>query len=247
MNRPNVKNRFSLGFISATAALMGLIGCTDKLSPIQVSEDSRVQVSAALPPDCVAYFPFENNVWDCSGYYTPTYFPYGAGYKWVNATRGKALMMTLGDYGGITSGISDKITSGFTYEVWIYGYEFGKTATGWNMIVNNDVSGLAVSNGKLALLAGGSTWIIPNIAQLATYKWYHLALTYDLNQVRLYIDGQLSYSQTRNYPIAPRNEVEIGGGIGQPKFRGLIDEIRVYNFAASQTTIQGDMYGHYEF
>ncbi|MCE2496267.1 MAG: T9SS type A sorting domain-containing protein [Flavobacteriales bacterium] len=78
--------------------------------------------------------------------------------------------------------------------------------------------------------------------------WHHVAVTYtstvSVNQVKLYLDGQLeaqgnltqpvNSSQINNLMIGRRND-------GVNYFEGDIDEVRVWNIARTQAEIQADM------
>ena len=77
-------------------------------------------------------------------------------------------------------------------------------------------------------------------------KWYHIALVRNHSQanVRLYINGeldnyQLNYTQ---YPNATQDRISIGSRGGQVynTFRGIIDEVRLWNIARTQADIIRD-------
>jgi hypothetical protein len=78
-------------------------------------------------------------------------------------------------------------------------------------------------------------------------SWSHLAGTYDGTNIRLYVNGVLVRTtlMTAGMPgtVGP---LRIGGNevslpFGGQFFKGLIDEIRIYNRALSQAEIQSDM------
>jgi hypothetical protein len=74
-------------------------------------------------------------------------------------------------------------------------------------------------------------------------RWVHLAGTYDGQAVRLYVDGELQGTMERTGPINPvENGPLILGSYQQGHtafFRGLVDEIRLYNRALTGSEIQG--------
>jgi hypothetical protein len=78
---------------------------------------------------------------------------------------------------------------------------------------------------------------------LTVGAWSHLALTYDGATLRLYVNGALAASTSRTGTIMTSdNPVQIGGDtVYGMWFSGLIDEVRIYNKALTQTQIQTDM------
>jgi hypothetical protein len=77
---------------------------------------------------------------------------------------------------------------------------------------------------------------------LTLNTWTHLAGTYDGTALRLYVNGALvaTFAQTGSM-TATTGALRIGGDFSNEFFTGLIDEVRVYNRALSQTEIQTDM------
>jgi hypothetical protein len=76
--------------------------------------------------------------------------------------------------------------------------------------------------------------------QLQEKTWYHLAATYNGNQVKLYLNGQLDAFYTITGSIETTNfPVSIGywGVANADYFNGLIDEVQIFNRALSDTEI----------
>ena len=74
--------------------------------------------------------------------------------------------------------------------------------------------------------------------------WTHLAVTYDGTTLRLFVNGV--QVRNRNQRPAPRSTtagaLRIGGNsVWGEYFKGLIDEVRIYNRALTVTEIQVDM------
>jgi hypothetical protein len=80
-------------------------------------------------------------------------------------------------------------------------------------------------------------------SSLATGVWTHLAATYDGAMLKLYVNGVLAGSKAVSGSVTPTTgALRIGGnGIWSEWFQGLIDEVRIYNRALTQTEIQTDM------
>jgi hypothetical protein len=66
--------------------------------------------------------------------------------------------------------------------------------------------------------------------------WTHLAATWDGAVLRFYIDGQRLASRRVGGRLAASG-LRIGGGA----FRGLVDEVRLYDRALSAEQIAADM------
>ena len=78
---------------------------------------------------------------------------------------------------------------------------------------------------------------------LALNTWTHLAVSYDGTTLRLYVNGVQAGSRALTGPIAASTgSLRIGGNaVWGEYFKGLIDEVRVYNRALSAGEIQLDM------
>ena len=82
--------------------------------------------------------------------------------------------------------------------------------------------------------------------KLPLNKWMHVALTYDRNEVILYIDGEVDLKTKAKEAIKTRNnEAFVGIGLERQTsrfFQGFIDEVMLYaNVALSQDEIKKDL------
>lgn len=94
-------------------------------------------------------------------------------------------------------------------------------------------------------LAGGG-YQITGSTMFETNKWYHVAVVYDGNEIRLYINGQLDGSTP-----APRGNINltdpsaggfhIGYSAGGRLFDGMISEVRVWKKALNANEILNNM------
>jgi hypothetical protein len=90
---------------------------------------------------------------------------------------------------------------------------------------------------------GGSERILIGGNQLVANSWIHLAATYNGTRQRLYVNGirvasrpQSGSIQTSSWPL------RFGGNVVWGEFfKGLIDEVRLYNRALTQAEILIDM------
>ena len=78
---------------------------------------------------------------------------------------------------------------------------------------------------------------------IAADSWTHLATTYDGAEIRLYVNGVLISSQPASGNAAvSANPLRIGGnGIWGEFFGGVIDEVRIYYHALTESEIKTDM------
>ena len=92
---------------------------------------------------------------------------------------------------------------------------------------------------------------------IANNTWYHTAVTYDGSTWRVYLNGGLEISQTVTGSPFPRfdsiqhfalaSALQQNGlpgsssGYGPGYFQGVLDEVRIWNYARTQSEIQTDM------
>ena len=92
---------------------------------------------------------------------------------------------------------------------------------------------------------GKKKYKVKGIEKLSLNTWTHLAATYDGVTLQLYVDGNQVGSRAASGEPIPfsDNPVTIGSDEipGKKQFWGLIDEVRIYNRALTQTEIQTDM------
>ena len=78
---------------------------------------------------------------------------------------------------------------------------------------------------------------------LALNQWSYLAVVYDGSTVRYFVNGALQSEQPFTAAITARgNPINIGADITPGQFfKGLLDDVRIYNRALTQLQIQTDM------
>ncbi len=97
-------------------------------------------------------------------------------------------------------------------------------------------------NGTTEMLIPSSGYLIPEI-------WTHIAATWDGSTMKLYKDGIPVGSRAKSGVLDANNNVKVAIGNqpadvpGKP-FDGLIDDLRIYNVALSQSEIQELVYGY---
>jgi len=147
----------------------------------------------------------------------------------------------------IADAASLHLTTGMTIEAWVN----PTSGTGWRSAILKEAgSGLAWSlytsnNGSRP--AGyahvSSDVAVTGTAAVPLSTWTHLAITYDGTALKMYVNGTLVRTTALSGAMATSTSaLRIGGNsIWGEYFRGLIDEVRVYNRALSAAEIQTDM------
>ena len=138
-------------------------------------------------------------------------------------------------------------TTSMTVECWIKVASF---TTNWQAIVTkgdnswrlqryNDTDSLCFHLTNVHYLNGSTS--------VNDGQWHHVAGTFDGSEMCLYIDGNLDASYATGGSIANSDyPVWIGGNaaVNSRSFNGKIDEVRIWDYAKSQTEIQNDMHNY---
>ncbi|MFZ4562079.1 MAG: LruC domain-containing protein [Bacteroidales bacterium] len=99
--------------------------------------------------------------------------------------------------------------------------------------------GVRLSNGTSQTIDWGDGLPLLN-------EWYHIAVTYDGANLKLYINGQLKKTKAVTGTLAVNNrDISFGADNGAQKFfKGSLDEIKLFGSALTQTEIQANFQGH---
>ncbi len=139
--------------------------------------------------------------------------------------------------------------SSFTYEAWVRKASskqdvavVGTWAGGQNggpMIWVDHISGRYY----LTLNAGSLTQYLDSGRAPVVGQWQHLAASYDGSTARFYVDGAVVASKAFTGNVGDSNGWRIGAYGASPGgfWDGLIDEVRIYDRALTQTEIARDM------
>ena len=172
------------------------------------------------------------------------------GATWVTAGRyGKAVSFV--DRGNIVT-VADHpsldLTTAFTLEAWVRPSSVSNTRTVLIKEVPNDLSYALYANGIAQrpivwARSGAAGFSASGPARLSTDTWTHLAATYNGSTLRLYINGNSVSSRAMTGPLNTSSmALRIGGStIWDEWYRGLIDDVRIYNRGLSAAEIQLDM------
>jgi hypothetical protein len=161
----------------------------------------------------------------------------------------------INDFINVADANSLDLTNRMTVEAWVYandltGYktavckENGTTTLAYALSPNNNNANGSSSQRPNARVRIGSTMTtVTGSTKLSANTWTHIASTYDGSVLRLYINGTLtsSASVTGNITVTT-SPLCIGGSTALAQyFAGMVDEVRIYNRALTQSEIQTDM------
>jgi glucose/arabinose dehydrogenase/fibronectin type 3 domain-containing protein len=147
----------------------------------------------------------------------------------------------------VPNAASLNLGSAMTLSAWI---RPTATMSGWRTIMQKepDAYFLNASASTAMRPAGGATIgsgqpIVVGPVANPLNAWTHVALTYDGTQLRLFVNGQQVATNNASGPIqTSTGQLSIGGNTPYGEyFTGIIDDVRVYNRALSQSEIGTDM------
>jgi len=176
------------------------------------------------------------------------------GWKTCDTTEGAICLWSLYFDGVDQVQVEDDnsldLDSAITIETWINTYDY--TISQRILSKRNGPAinyTMTLENGYLRFLFinGVVREILDNTTQLSDSTWYHVAATYDMDTMRLYVNGSEVMKKADSLVMIPNNNfISIGwrsdnGGNG---FKGLIDATRVYSRVLGPTEILWN-YSHY--
>jgi glucose/arabinose dehydrogenase/fibronectin type 3 domain-containing protein len=221
------------------------------LGPYSAIVSGTTPAAQVTPPGLVGAWAFDEGagttVDDASGHGNQGTV---AGATWTTAGRyGGALSFNgATNLVRVADSTSLDLAGAMTLSAWI---KPAVSQSGWRTIMQkqSDAYYLNASSGAGALRpagggtfgTAGSTVVGPTANPVNT--WTHVALTYDGSLQRLWINGvQVATVIISGTIQNTANPLFIGGNVPYGEyFQGLIDDVRVYNRALTQSEIQSDM------
>lgn len=167
----------------------------------------------------------------------------------TSGKNGKALSFNgTSNYVSINDSNKLDLTTNMTLEAWVK----PSTLTDWRTILVKEAYGAQAyamyANTNLnkpdgEINTGSAIYEAFGTAKLSTTAWTHMATTYDGSTLRLFINGnQVSQKAVSSTIRVSNGKLFIGGNsMWGEYFKGLIDDIRIYNKALTQGEIQSDM------
>ncbi|MBT4891336.1 MAG: LamG domain-containing protein, partial [Gammaproteobacteria bacterium] len=173
--------------------------------------------------------------------------------SWNNMTDSSSLDFDgTNDYVNVASNSSLDFTGSFTAEAWFYKRSgaFGGLASQWTSAGGRrwefDVTG---AGQLIAIISdnGNNKFQLTTVETISLNKWHHAVLVFDAGgSCIIYLDGEIkSVTQDGTLPTSVNNsskDLTIGKSLwGGNKFKGAIDEVRIWNVARTQAEIQANM------
>jgi len=130
-----------------------------------------------------------------------------------------------------------------TVEAWI---RLEDSTGAWNPVLTQNISNgygyyLGVSENKVhfSLVAGRDTVRVVSPDTVTAGQWYHIAGTNDGSNMKIYIDGRLKANVASDGRTGADHDAYIGYDYAvEAYYRGLIDDVRIYNRALSEKEFQ---------
>lgn len=206
--------------------------------PLLFFSFGNAQVTSGL----IQYFKFDNSYSNEANTisFTPTSFDYDrSGYP-NSAIRMTYALQSQAIIPGLPYGNAPRTISFWTKSLADAGLNYGPIFTyGTGTAGNSCGGGVSVDRtmfmshtDNYTLIMGGN----PNTVGI----WYHFALTYDGTTAKIYRNGQPMGSMVKYWNTINNSDIfKLGVGVGGEQwFNGLIDDLKIYDRAVSDSEVQ---------
>ncbi|NIP28030.1 MAG: tetratricopeptide repeat protein [Phycisphaerae bacterium] len=226
------------------------------VAPGRCLADASTETVRAIEPDpsgLIAHYEFEGFAVDTSGFQPPANGTLLGNPAYVDGVFGRGIYLDGdGDYVDCGNASYFDIAEQITVAAWIKVVEFDKKyqtiiAKGdnsWRLARVSDSNNIEFAcNGTAATKwtgVGEIPWAVSATTSVNDGKWHHIAGVFDGTKLYLYIDGVLEAAKAaaKSIDISDYN-VCIGANAQVPgrQWNGLIDDVRIYNYALIQAEI----------
>lgn len=147
---------------------------------------------------------------------------------------------TTGDFDGVGNNLSVAVwikPDAYDHSqmvCWGWGDYSWSPQTSWGIMC---YSGATIIQARVVNSSHTTAWLNIPASGFDTSIWHHLVLTYDGATAHLYLDGNLAVSQNLSGPIRAVAHLDIGGYWGGYKYNGLLDDLRIYSTALTESQI----------
>lgn len=132
-------------------------------------------------------------------------------------------------------------TSPFSFSVWVYRSTSPPTdavVVAYGAEVTSQYRSIIINTAGTVVTSAYNSSVSGAVGAVPLTTWTHVAVTYDGTTYRIYVNGVLSGSgtQTTNTVLAGSTGFKVGNGAGS-WFKGIIDDVRVYNYALPERQV----------
>jgi Concanavalin A-like lectin/glucanases superfamily/Bacterial Ig domain/PKD domain/Glucose / Sorbosone dehydrogenase len=173
----------------------------------------------------------------------------GAAWSTAGKNGGALSFDGTSDWVTIADAVALDLTTGMTLEAWVNPQ---RLQSNWRLVAVKEGTGVlayalyANSDTKRprgAVRAGGAESDVRGPAALGQNVWTHVAVTYDGTTLRLFVNGaEVTTTAVTGAIATTTGPFRIGGSSIRSEFyKGLIDDLRLYDRALTAAEIQNDM------
>ncbi len=254
-NGVNLVNGGQISGVASTAITIANLSLADAGSYTVVASNSYGSVTSSpailvvntSPADMglVAYYPFNGNVNDASGF-ANNGINNGATLIADRAGNSNSAYFFDGSHNITFGTVPLTNTDNWTIAAWLspatlsqageavaVGYDNVSSGNGYSLGITSS-TGPAGRN--VTCLLWGVAWVDSGFSFPTTNEWHHVAVVRANGFIMFYIDGTLTGNSNGSVPAIPTG-FSIGSMTGQRFFRGAIDDVRIYNRALSASDI----------
>jgi len=224
------------GIIQLTARV------TDDENKTSLSDKVKIIVGE-IDGFLVGHWTFEDNAVDASDYGHDGII--SGSPEFVTGKIGKALKFDSNQEFVTIPSSSDFSNTSFTISAWV---KIPNSITsGWQTIIEHNRWGgnwfglWKSDNGNKFHFRWGDDGSTDFNTNISANRWYHVAATFDADQeiAKVYLDGELDKTlQSSDVPDLEIGELVIGRNYdGEEAFKGIIDDLRIYNMALDESEI----------
>ncbi|MEF2964881.1 glycoside hydrolase family 43 C-terminal domain-containing protein [Paenibacillus sp. M1] len=195
----------------------------------------------------VARYSFENDLADAAGQFaegTVTGKLIGTTDGTITYDAGVAGQAAVFD-GNSGIRLADGLITGNSYSVslWLNPEQFTQFTTSFfgAASVSSWISLVPESWDNNTMLWSGEAWYDATTGSIiSANEWHHVAFTVNEGAVKVYVDGEQKFSGTGFPDVFTGAEGTFSLGVNwwDPPFKGMMDELRVYNLVISDAVIQ---------
>lgn len=203
----------------------------------------------------VAFYKFENDFKDSSKLANAAVKVTGEGtIKFVDAINGKGAKFTKGSYLEVEDNDSLNFDEGFSFTGWVNVSKSDLYMTLLNRLgasslnyANDMAYSVNVSDYYCGFLYVPFGW---QPGQENSYyshgssmknKWYHIAITFDGEEIRWYKNGELTEkAKLEGIQLSHAFGALMIGSNGEDFFEGTLDELKLYNYKLSASEVKAD-------